>query len=172
MANVLLDMAISLDGFVSGPNGEDHGLHDYFFSPAGPTADVMGRRAYDVGAAQDGFADNPYQVPTIILTHHVPQAVPKGAESFVFVTDGIRSALEQAKAVTGDRNIVIGGGANIAQQYLDAGLVDEIQIHLVHTLLGDGIRLFDQMGVERMELAKTRVIDSSGVTHLRFRVKK
>ena len=100
MANVLLDMATSLDGFVSGPNGEDHGLHDYFFSPAGPTADVidegfkttgtiiMGRRAYDVGAAQDGFADNPYQVPTIILTHHVPQAVPKGAESFVFVTDG------------------------------------------------------------------------------------
>jgi len=145
MAKVILDMAMSLDGFISGPNGEDHGLRDYFFSPAGPTAEVieegfrttgtilMGRRAYDNGAAQDGFAENPYQVPTFILTHHLPEQPAKGAESFVFVTDGIESALEQARAVTGDRHIVIGGGANIAQQYLHAGLLDEIQIHLVHT---------------------------------------
>jgi dihydrofolate reductase len=67
---------------------------------------------------------------------------------------------------------VIGGWANIAQQYLHAGLLDEIQIHLVHTLLGQGLRLFDQMGVEPMRLVKTRAVDSVGVTHLRFRVMK
>jgi dihydrofolate reductase len=182
MAKVILDMAMSLDGFISGPNGEDHGLHNYFFSPASPTAEVieegfkttgtiiMGRRGYDIGAAQDGFADNPYQVPTFILTHHLPEQPAKGAESFVFVTDGIESALEQARAVTGARHIVIGGGADIAQRYLHDGLLDEIQIHLVHTLLGQGLRLFDQMGVEPMRLVKTRPVDSVGVTHLRFRV--
>ncbi len=182
MANVLLDMAMSLDGFISGPNGEDHGLHDYFFSPAGPPAEVieegfkrtgtiiMGRRAFDIGAAQDGFADNPYQVPTFVLTHHNPQSISKGAESFVFVMDGIESALERARAVTGDRDVVIGGGPNIAQQYLRAGLIDEIQIHLVHILLGQGVRLFDQPGAGQTKLERTRMIEGSGVTHLRFQV--
>jgi dihydrofolate reductase len=184
MANVLLDMAMSLDGYISGPNGEDHGLHDYFFSPAGPTVEVieegfkttgtiiMGRRAYDIGAAQDGFADNPYQVPIFVLTHRIPQKPAKGAESFIFVTDGIQSALEQAQAVTVDKDIVIGGGADIAQQYLKAGLVNEIQIHLVPILLGEGIRLFDLLDTKPMELERTRVIEGSGVTHLRYRIVK
>lgn len=184
MANVLLDMAMSLDGFVSGPNGEDHGLHDYFFSPAGPTAEVieegfkrtgtiiMGRRAYDMGAAQDGYADNPYQVPTIIITHQAPHTVPKGAESFIFVTDGIESALAQARTMTGDRDVVIGGGANVAQQYLQAGLVDEMQIQLIPVLLGTGIRLFDDLDTKAIKLESTRVIGGSGVTHLRFQVLK
>ena len=184
MAKVILDMAMSLDGFIAGPNDEDRGLHDYFFSPAGPTIEVieegfkttgtiiMGRRAYDIGAAQNGFADNPYQVPTFILTHHVPEKIATGADAFIFVTDGIESALEQGKAVAGDRDVVVGGGANIAQQYLTARLLDEIQLHLVPVLLGDGIRLFDHMGNEQIELEKTRVIDSSAVTHLRFRVIK
>ena len=132
----------------------------------------MGRRSYDQGAAQNGFADNPYQVPTFILTHHVPEKPAKGAEDFIFVTDGLESALEQASAVTGDRDVVRGGGADIARQYLRAGLVDEIQIHLVHTLLGNGVRLFDQMGAEPINLERSRVVDSEGVTHLRFRVIK
>lgn len=184
MTKVLLDMAMSLDGFIAGPNDEDRGLHDYFFSPSGPTREVieeglritrtivMGRRTYDVGNAQDGFADNPYQVPTFVLTHHAPEKVARGAEAFVFVTDGIAGALEQAKAVTDNRDVVIGGGADIARQYLKAGLVDEIQIHLVSILLGEGIRLFDQICTEQIELEKIRIIDSVGVTHLRFRVKK
>jgi dihydrofolate reductase len=184
LPNVVLDMAMSLDGFIAGPNDEDYGLHDYFFSPAGPTKEVidegfrttgtiiMGRRSYEVGAAQDGFADNPYQMPTFIVTHHVPEKVARGAESFVFVTDGIESALQQAKAVTGNRDVVIGGGASIAQQYLKAGLLDEIQIHLIPTLLSQGIRLFDHMSNQQIELEQTRVIESSGVTHLRFRVIK
>jgi dihydrofolate reductase len=182
MAKVVLDMAMSLDGFMSGPKGEDYGLHNYFFSPVGPTVDVieegfkttgtiiMGRRTYEVGAAQGGFADDPYQVPNFVITHQVPETLAQGAESFKFVTDGIESALEQAKEVTGDRDIVIGGGADIARQYLNAGLIDEIQIHLVHKLLGEGIRLFD--GGEQIELQQTRVIASTGVTHLRFQVVK
>ena len=133
---------------------------------------IMGRHSYEAGVAQDGFVDNPYHVPTYILTHHVPQNIPKGAESFVFVTDGIESALEQARTVTGDRDVVIGGGAAIAQQYLNAGLVDEIQVHLIHTLLGQGVRLFDQITGGPRRLEKTRVVDSIGVTHMRFRVTK
>ena len=184
MPNVLLDMAMSLDGFIAGPNDEDFGLHNYFFSPSGATQAVidegfrttgtiiMGKRTYKVGAAQDGFADNPYQVPTFIITHHVPEKPATGAGSFIFVTDGIESALEQARAVAGDRDIVIGGGPIIAQQYLKAGLVDEIQIHLVSTLLGEGIRLFGLSDINPIQLERTRVIQGSGVTHLRFQVVK
>jgi len=184
MGKVLLDMAMSLDGFIAGPNDEDGGLHNYFFSPSGATAEVieegfkttgtiiMGRRAYDVGAQQDGFVDNPYQVPTFVLTSDVPKQAAKGAEAFIFVTDGIESALKQAKAAAGDKDVVIGGGAATAQQFLKAGLLDEIQIHLVLVLLGEGKRLFDHLGTEHIELESTRVIESPGVTHLRFRVGK
>jgi dihydrofolate reductase len=184
VVKVLLDMAMSLDGFIAGPNDEDHGLHDYFFASVGPTKEVIeegfrttgaiiiGRRSYEVGAAQDGFEDNPYQVPTFILTHHLPETVAKGAETFIFVTDGIESALEQARVAAGDGYVVVGGGANIAQQYLNARLLDEIQIHLIPTLLDQGIRLFDHLDMESIELESTGVIEGSGVTHLRFRVIK
>ena len=182
MAKVILDMAMSLDGFISGPNGEDHGLHDYFFSLAGPTAEVieegfkttgriiMGRRAYDIGAAQDGFVDDPYQVPNFVITHHVPETAAKGAEVFIFVTDGIGSALERAQALAGDKDISV-SAANVAQQYLQAGLLDEIQIQLVPILLGQGRRLFEHLGTEPIELEITRVVEAPGVTHLRSRVK-
>src|SRR5688500_10485162 len=121
-------MAMSLDGYIAGPNDEDHGLHSYFFSPSGGTvavieegfkttgAIIMGRRSYETGAEQNGFVDIHYQVLTFILTHRVPEKAAKGAETFLFVTDGIESALQHAKAAVGDRNVVIGGGANIAQQ--------------------------------------------------------
>ena len=91
---------------------------------------------------------------------------------FIFVIDGIESALEQAKTVTGDRDIVIGDGASAAQQYLKAGLLDEVQIHLVPVLFGEGIRLFNPSGGEQIELEKIMVIEGSGVTHLRFRLIK
>jgi dihydrofolate reductase len=171
-------MAVSLDGFIAGPSDEDHGLHDYFFTPSGPTLEVieegsklpniiMGRRAYEVGAAQDGFADNPYQVPTFVLTHHVPEKVSKGAESFIFVTDGIESALEQAKALQVTEMWLL--AYEHRSTILQAGL-DEMQIHLNPILFGTGIRLFDHLDTEAIELEKTRVIDGSGVIHLRFRV--
>ena len=184
MGKVLLDMATSLDGFIAGPNDEDDGLHTYFFSPSGATAKVieegfkttgaiiMGRRTYEIGAAQDGFVDNPYQVTHFVLSHNVPEKPAKGTTTFIFVTDGIESALNQARAAAGDRDVVVGGGANIAQQYLKAGLVDEIQLHLAPVLLGAGIRLFNHIGAERIQLESIRAIEAPGVTHLKFRVVK
>src|SRR5262245_53380724 len=107
MGKVILDMAMSLDGFIAGPNDEDGGLHDYFFSPSGDTAQViedgikntgaiiMGRRTYDIGEQYDGFADTPYQAAHFVITHQAPEKVARGAEAFTFVTGGIESALGQ-----------------------------------------------------------------------------
>ena len=184
MAKVILDMSMSLDGFVAGPNDEDGGLHNYFFSPSEQTvriieegfkftgAIIMGKRSYDIGAAQNGFANNPYQVPTFILSSKEPKKRAKGAEDFVFVDDGIESALEQAKAVVGKRFVVIGGGAITARQFLQAGLLDEIQIHLIPVLLGQGKRLFETDCGTPVQLDTMRVVDGGDVTHLRYRVVK
>jgi len=175
-------MAMSLDGFIAGPNDEDRGLHTWYFAPSGGAtvvidellhtigALVVGRRTYDIGAQQGGFADSPYRVPHFVLSYRAPPV--QGEPPIIFVQDGIESALAQAKAAAGAKDVCISGGANVAQQYLKAGLLDEIQIHLVSVLLGDGIRLFDQLSAARIELERTRVIESPGVTHLRFRVVK
>jgi dihydrofolate reductase len=186
MSKVLLDMAVSLDGFIAGPNGEDAGLHDWFFPPSGGEnavdarvveesigttgAIVMGRRAYDLGEEVAGFADTPYRVPHFVLSHGTPEGVSEGAPPFTFVSDGIESAVEQARAVAGDRNAVIGGGADVARQALRAGLVDEMAIHLVPVLLGGGARLFGELGGGRIRLERTGTIESPLATHLRFRV--
>lgn len=92
--------------------------------------------------------------------------------TFTFVTEGTEIAIERAKVAAGDRNVAVGGGASIAQQCLKAGLVDEIQVHLVPVLLGEGIRLFEHLGAEQIELARIRVIDAPGVTHLMYRIVK
>jgi dihydrofolate reductase len=108
-----------------------------------------------------------------ILTHHAREPVTKqGGTTFTFVTDGIESALEQARAAAGDKNVAVGGGASVVQQYLNAGLLDEFQIHVAPVLLGDGVRLFDHPGSEQVELECTRVIGSPAVTHLKYRVVK
>lgn len=184
MGNVILDMAMSLDGFIAGANNADAGLYDWYFTPARPSAEVidelintlgaiiMGRGAYETGNESGGFADNPYTAAQFVLTHHPPAKVAKGAESFTFVTDGIESALRQAKAAAGEKAVAIGGGANIAQQYLNAGLVDEIQIHLIPRLLSGGVRLFDHLNLDSLKLEITRVTESVGVTHLKYRVVK
>jgi dihydrofolate reductase len=104
-----------------------------------------------------------------VVTHRVPEVVPQGESSYTFVTDGVESAIEQAKAAAGDRYVSV-MGASVPQQCLRAGLLDEIQIHLVPVLLGAGVRLFDHLGTENVELEAIRVVDSPGVTHLRFRV--
>jgi len=96
----------------------------------------------------------------------------EGGTTFTFVTDGIESAVEQARAAAGDKNVSVGGGAKTAQQCLRAGLLDEMQIHLAPLLLGGGILLFDQIDAEQIQLEATRVIESPGVTHLRYRVVK
>jgi dihydrofolate reductase len=133
---------------------------------------VMGRRMFDEGEV--GWPDPPpFRAPVFVLTRHARDPwVRQGGTTFTFVTDGIESAIEQATAAASDKDVQIAGGANAVQQSIKAGLLDELQIHLAPVLLGDGIRLFEQMGPEDIELEGTRVIDSPLVTHLRFRVVK
>ncbi len=134
-----------------------------------PGAVVTGRRTYDVGIDEWG-GKSPFRVPCFVRSHGVPGDAATEGSPFNFVTDGLDSALAQARAAAGDKDVWVMGGANVAQQFLRAGLLDEIQIHLVPVLLGDGTRLFDQIGGERVELERTRLIESPVVTHLRFRV--
>jgi dihydrofolate reductase len=113
----------------------------------------------------------PFRVPVFILTHHPREPVAKeGGTTFTFVTDGIEAALEQARGAAGDRDVLAAGGANLIQQYLGAGRLEELQLHVVPVLLGDGIRLFAGLGDRRPRLELTRVVDSPAVTHLRHRV--
>jgi len=176
-------MAMSLDGFVNDRNGDVGRLYpdlealrktemlQEVIKTTG--AVVMGRRAYDM--AEGDFTGYEFQVPIFVLSHDVPEKVAKGENerlSFTFVTDGIESAITQAKAAAGDKNVYMVGGANTAQQCIQAGLLDEIQIGIVPVLLGAGLRLFEHIGTEQIELESTRVIESPGRTDLRFRVVK
>src|SRR5687767_5625647 len=130
---------------------------------AGVGATVMERRKFSGGEgtweddpnADAWWGDEPsFHHPVFVLTHHAREPVTKqGGTTFTFVTDGIESALEQAQAAAGDKDVKVGGGASVAQQYLAAGLLDELQIHLVPVLLGDGVRLFEShLGLERRKL--------------------
>jgi dihydrofolate reductase len=96
----------------------------------------------------------------------------QGGTTFTFVTEGIEAALEQARKAADDRNVSLAGGASVAQQYLKAGLVDEMQIHVAPVFLGGGVRLFETFGDDLPQLELTRVIDSPTVTHLKYRVLK
>jgi dihydrofolate reductase len=207
-----LDITMSLDGFVAGPDAslEDPlgkggmRLHEWAFAAASwreqhglsggeANADsdviqesldalgavVMARRMFSGGEGpwtEDPNAngwwgdDPPYGVPVFVLTHHAREPLHLGGGSFTFVTDGIEAALAQASDVAGDKDVLVAGGASLAQQYLAAGLLDELQIHVVPLFLGDGVRLFDQID-PAVDLELTRVIESPTVTHLRYRVK-
>jgi dihydrofolate reductase len=96
----------------------------------------------------------------------------QGGTTFFFITDGIESALRQAKEAAGEKDVHLGGGANVAQQYLAAGLIDEIELHLVPLLLGGGARLFDNLGTAGVGLEPIRTIEGPGVTHLKYRALK
>ena len=130
---------------------------------------MTGRRTFDLTNGWGGR--HPLDVPVFVLTHTVPQEWVYEGSPFTFVTDGLESALEQAKAVAGDKDVGV-GAANLVQQCIRAGLLDEIHVDLVPVLLGDGVRLFDHLGPEPIELESTRVIEGAGVTHLTFRVVK
>ena len=114
----------------------------------------------------------PFGVPVFILTHHAREPLAmKGGTTFTFVTDGIESALEQARGAADGKDVAIAGGGRVVQQYLDAGLVDEFQVHVAPVLLGDGVRLFDQPGPDQVELQIDRVVESEAVTHLRYSIR-
>jgi dihydrofolate reductase len=209
MTQLTLDITMSLDGFIAGPNATleqplgEHGerLHDWITRLAawrgrhglegGEThaddelveqlsgsigAHVMGRRMFSNGTGpweQDPKADGwwgddpPFHHPVFVLTHHAREPLVKeGGTTFTFVTEGLEAALEQARAAAGDLDVGIAGGADVAQQYLRAGLLDTLHIHVAPLLLGDGTRLFD--GGEPIELEPIRAIQGRNVVHLTF----
>jgi dihydrofolate reductase len=164
-------------GLEGGEDNEDSRILEEATEASG--AVIMGRKMFSGGEGPwendpnaDGWwgDDPPFHVPVFVLTHHARKAKPmEGATTFNFVTDGIESALEQARAAAGEKNVAIAGGANVVQQYLNAGLLDEMQIHVAPVLLGGGVRLFAD-GVPGPDLEPTRVVESPAVTHLRYRV--
>lgn len=131
-------------------------------------AGVWGRRTFDIARAWGG---HPPKSPAFIVTHTPPQEWVKEGSPFTFVTDGVESAIRQAKQAAGDKNVVI-CTASILQQCLSAGLVDEISIDVVPLLLGGGVRLFEALGMRPIELERIRVVDAPNVTHMAFRVIK
>jgi dihydrofolate reductase len=193
MSKVVSEISMSLDGFITGPNvrvgnglgdGGDQ-LHDWRFDVKTETdtaivdeiyattgAVVWGDGVFDVGFEPWGDPP-PFGMPVFVVTHEERKPLPmQGGTTYTFVTDGIEAALELARAAAADKNVGIWGGANIIRQYLKAGLLDELQIHLIPILLGDGIRLFEGFDPEGIELRKTSSIETPGATHFRFEVVK
>jgi dihydrofolate reductase len=153
-------------GLEGGETNRDAEILEEAFANLG--AIVLGKRMFD--NAHGWGDDPPFGVSVFVLTHEPRDREVKGATTFTFVTDGIESALDQAKAAAGDKDVSIGGGANTVQQYLRAGLIDEMQIHVAPLLLGGGIRLFDGFGSDQVEFEILRVVESPVVSHLKFRV--
>jgi dihydrofolate reductase len=166
-------------GLSGGETNRDAEVVEESLAAVGAT--VMGRRMFSGGSGPweddpnaDGWwgDDPPFRHPVYILTHHPRETVTKqGGTSFNFVTEGFEAALDQARQAAGDKDVAVAGGANVVQQYLAAGLLDELQIHVVPVLLGGGVRLFadeaDTVGLESI-----RAIQSPSVTHLKYRVLK
>jgi dihydrofolate reductase len=191
MAKVSSHISMSLDGFITGPNegaanplGDDgERLHDWMFDAktdadaevldevyASTGAILMGKRMFDGGVEPWGDPP-PFRMPVFVLTHESRDPLPRqGGTTYTFVTGGLEAGLEQARAVAGDKNVGIWGGASIIRQYLKAGLLDEMQIHLVPLLLGGGVRLFEDLGTARIELRRKTSIETPAATHLRFEV--
>ena len=206
MSKVVLELSMSLDGFIAGPNDSpENGLGDggdalFKWYSSGDTdfpvpgtdmvfkisrasaeflrpswlnigASVAGRRTFDI---EHGWGGNPpggADAPHFVVTHTIPQEWVKPGSPFTFVTDGVESAVRQAKEAAGNKNVDL-IGASIAQQCLKAGLLDEIQIDLAPVLLGGGVRLFDHLDTAPIELEPLTVVEGLGVTHLRYRVVK
>jgi len=143
---------------------------------AGAGATIMGRNMFGGGPGPwddswEGWwgEDPPFHHPVFVLTHHPRESLRmNGGTTFHFVTDGIESAFEQARAAAGDKGVSLGGGASVAQQYLAAGLLDEMVISLVPILLGSGARLFDDLGDAVPKLEQVEAVGAPGVTHIRY----
>ena len=141
---------------------------------AGAGATIMGRNMFGGGPGPWAESwrgwwgdDPPYHHPVFVLTHHPRGPVEMdGGTTFYFVTDGIESALDQARAAAGDKDVSLGGGASVAQQYLAAGLLDELVVSVVPRLLGGGARLFENLGDARLEQVES--VEAPGVTHIRY----
>jgi len=195
MSKIVLYMSMSVDGFITGPDDSlDHGLgvngerlHGWlsaggidpgsyrpvddvgrtvFDEVMSTGAVIVGRRTFEHAGRWDG--DHHDGVPIFVLTHAAPEEPAPGSARYV--TDGIESCVAQAKAAAGDRDILLHGAAT-AQACLRAGLLDEIELHLMPVLLGQGRRLFEDLPPDHIELELLRALDGPGVLHLRYRVR-
>jgi dihydrofolate reductase len=198
MTDVMCTISMSVDGYVAGPGQglelplgahAEERLHRWMFEDAAENAPeldaitnarsyIMGRNMFAPGrGAWDlewkGWwgADPPYHAPVFVLTHHEREPLEMdGGTTFHFVTDGIEAALERAKAAAGDGYVSISGGAQTVNQYLRAGLIDELWLHVAPVLLGSGERLFDSVPLTDLEKIEGR--DTRLSTHLRYRIRR
>jgi len=189
MGKVIFDISMSLDGFITAANARpeaglgDGGerLHDWGFNSADPRnheimgwyattgANIFGRTGYNYSILHWG-ADGPTgaaRIPTVIVSHSVPQEIPQGGV-YTFV-DSVEAAFEIAKKFAGDKDVYI-TGADVAQQFLKRGLIDEVSIHLVPVLFSSGTRLFEHLDSEHISLEILEVIQTAEAIHMRFRV--
>ena len=202
MGKIVFDISMSLDGYVAGPDDgpelglgvggerlhewvvelaswrEPHGLEGGETNASSEVAEgmsasgavIVGKRMFDNA---HGWGDEPpFGKPVFVLTHTAREPLTKGDTTFTFVTDGIESAVEQAKAAAGEKDVGIGGGASTAQQALKAGLVDEVRLTFAPILLGGGVALFDGLEPDDVELEVTRVVEGPKATHVQYRVVK
>jgi dihydrofolate reductase len=189
MGKVIAEISMSVDGVVAGPDtstehrlGKDGDLlHEWMFGSTdadaavgatlfdGTGAFVLGRSMFDMGVDPWG-EDGTFKKPCFVVTHRPAEPLVKDPTTFTFVTDGPESALRQAKAAAGDENVVVMGGGTTMRQFLRAGLVDELRLHVVPLLFGAGVRLFDAEAGEHVKLERTAVHETPNATHLTFRV--
>jgi dihydrofolate reductase len=180
MGKVIFGMRVSLDGFVADRNGDSSPLYPDLAEIRDNEvvkeeiertgAVILGRRSYDM--AEGDFTGYEFQVPIFVLTHSPPSEVAKGQNenlTITFVTDGVESAVEQANAAAGDRDVVV-IGADTGRQLLTAGLADELRVGIVPILFGDGLRLFDHLDPTKIELERVRVVETPTDTTIDFRV--
>lgn len=200
MSKVILNISMSLDGFIAGSNdnqkqplgkkgdvlqawlfsGEETSRNNSFFklssidknvfdSGAEKTgAMIVGRRTYDIVNGWGG--SHPLErVPVFVLTHRIPKDPPEGTTPFTFITDGVDQAVKQAKQVAGSKDVSV-GTASVAQQCIELGLLDGLDLHIAPVLLGKGVRLFDHIGHETVALKSTEVIEGTGVIHVKYDV--
>jgi dihydrofolate reductase len=188
MGKVVFDQSMSLDGFTTGPDprpeepngdggmqlvewaleGGEENRRLLEEAVAGLGAVIAGRKTYDLSVPWwgPGGPTGEARVPVFVVTHRPPAESPEDGV-YTFVTGGLETALDEAGAAAGDGDVCVMGGASLGRQYLDAGLVDELSIHVVPTLLGGGTRLFD---AQRLSLEQLSVVETSVATHLRYRV--
>ena len=168
-----------LHGMDGGATGPDDTVAAESFENIGAT--IMGRHMF--GGGDGPWEENPWKgwwgenppfhMPVFVLTHHPREALEmQGGTTFHFVTDGIQAALERARRAAGGKDIKLAGGAEVIQQYLNAGLVDEINLHVVPLLLGDGACLFDRTGGRQVQYECVRVVSSPAATHYKYRRKQ
>ena len=209
MSQVRVNITVSADGYVAGPNqseenplGEGGGsLHDWAFvlkvfrephgmdggevnastpvveeALANVGAEIMGRGKFGGGPGPWGDdpwpgwwgEDPPFHMPVFVLTHHEREPLTLSDTTFTFVTGGSDSALEQAREAAGGKDVTVGGGADVINQYLAAGLVAELEVHVVPLVLGGGARLFEGVGPD-LRLEQVRAVEAPGVSHLKYR---